>query len=282
MSKVHTVRVTVKSDSPFRLSLDTRSDARLLSFGHGNAKLDSAVFTFSLPAGHFCPFADACKSKASRQTGYITDGANVQFRCYAATSEARSRSVRDSRWRNAELLRACRSKDEMASLILESLSQYAGFVRIHVSGDFFSQDYLDSWLAVARQRQRTLFYAYTKALPFWVRRLDQVGTGHNPGIVSNLVLTASYGGTHDHLIEEYGLRYAKVVFSEDEAKDLGLELDEDDTHAMKHGQSFGLLLHGAQPAGSPAAKALAVLRTQGEYGYGAKAAAVRKSFGFGR
>jgi hypothetical protein len=155
----------------------------------------------------------------------------------------------------------------MVQLILDSLSPFAGFVRIHVSGDFFSQDYFDAWVEVARCRPETLFYAYTKALPFWVRRKNE--------LPDNFILTASYGGTHDHLIEAYGLRSAKVVFSEEEAASLGLEIDHDDSHAMRPGPSFALLIHGVQPAGTPAAKAVAQLRAQGEYGYGSKAEAAR-------
>lgn len=35
-------------------------------------------------------------------------------------------------------------------------------VRIHSSGDFFSQEYLDKWTIVAQTRKETSFYAYTK------------------------------------------------------------------------------------------------------------------------
>jgi hypothetical protein len=248
-----------------------------LRFGRGNAKLDEGIYTFSLPAGHFCPFAKACQSKAHRHTGRIKDGQNTEFRCYAASSEARARSVRESRWHNAELLRACKSKKEITQLILESLSRYAGVVRIHVSGDFFSQDYFDSWLEVAALRPETRFYAYTKSLPFWTARLQEVGTGHVAGTVPNFILTASYGGTHDHLIEQHNLRFAKVVFSILEAQAEGLAIDHDDSLAMKHGPSFALLLHGTQPPGSPAAKALSSLWQAGEYGYGERANAARAS-----
>jgi hypothetical protein len=238
-----------------------------LKFGRGNAKLDDAIFTFSLPAGHSCPFANECLSRADRHTGRIKDGPNTSFRCYAASMESRHKTVRDARWHNLEALRACGSKDEMVALILDSLSPYAGFVRVHDSGDFFSQGYFDAWAEVARQRPSTTFYAYTKSLPFWVARLGD--------IPSNFVLTASKGGRHDHLIDERGLRYAEVVFSAAEAEQLGLELDHDDSHAMVNGLSFALLIHGTQPGGTPAAKAVAALRQEGEYGYGARADRIR-------
>jgi len=96
-------------------------------------------------------------------------------------------------------------------------------------------------------------------------------------IPDNLVLTASYGGTHDELIDRHGLRSAIVVFSREEAAALGLEIDHDDSHAMQAGPSFALLIHGTQPQGTTAAKALSALRAQGEYGYGTKADQIRTS-----
>jgi hypothetical protein len=81
---------------------------------------------------------------------------------------------------------------------------------------------------------------------------------------------ASRGGRFDHLITELGLRNVRVVFSEEEAQALGLPLDHDDTFAWKHNENFALLLHGTQPAKTPAAQALVALRKQGKGGYKAR------------
>ena len=257
----------------------SKHERRPLRFGNGNAKLDKAIFTFSLPAGHSCPFAEACRSKSNRNRGMIHDGPQTVFRCYAASMEARHGSVRRSRWHNYDALLAWGSKREMTRLILDSLTPFAGYVRLHDSGDFFNADYFGAWLDAVRQRPRTLFYAYTKALPFWVQWLDEVGTGYKPGDITNLVLTASYGGSRDEQIERHGLRYARVVHSEAEAEDLGLELDHDDSHAMQPGPSFALLIHGTQPAGTGAAQAVRDLRNRGEFGYGNRADAIRLNLG---
>ena len=101
------------------------------------------------------------------------------------------------------------------------------------------------------------FYAYTKSLPFWVKRLD--------ALPPNFLLTASRGGKADCLIDEHGFREARVVFSEAEADALGLEIDHDDSHAALPGPSFALLIHGIQPAGSDAGKAVRALRGKGSY-----------------
>lgn len=72
-----------------------------------------------------------------------------------------------------------------------------------------------------------------------------------------MVLTASYGGTLDNLISENNMRFAKVVESTDEAKTLGLPVDDNDSHAANpssRSQSFALVVHGTQPAGTRLAK----------------------------
>lgn len=249
-----------------------------LSFGKGNAKLDGFIQTLSLPSGYTCPGADACLSKANRDSGKITDGPNCQFRCFSASQECLFRNVRNSRWNNFELLRAAGSSQGMTDLILASLPQspFQVVVRIHVSGDFFNQSYFDAWVAVAKARPHFLLYAYTKSLPFWVARLNN--------IPSNLILTASFGGKFDNLIAQHNLRYAKVVYTEDEAKTLGLEIDHDDSHAYKNGPSFALLLHGTQPAGTESNLALRLLRKAGKGGYGGtyyvhKKEKIKKSYG---
>jgi hypothetical protein len=66
-------------------------------------------------------------------------------------------------------------------------------------------------------------------------------------VLRNFVLTASFGGRYDNLIEQHKLKYAKVVYSVEQAKELNLAIDHDDTHAYLTNESFALLLHGTQP-----------------------------------
>jgi hypothetical protein len=115
-------------------------------------------------------------------------------------------------------------------------------------------------IRVAEARPDVLFYFYTKSINF----LAQVG-GENlaSGIIrKNLLVTASYGGMYDKMILALGVRYAKVVYSEGEAE---LPIDHDDSHAATVGGSFALLIHGVQPKGSEAAKALSLLKGKGSY-----------------
>lgn len=80
----------------------------------------------------------------------------------------------------------------------------------------------------------------------------------------NFVLTASYGGKWDNLIEPNKLRSAVVVFHPDEAERLGLEIDHDDSHARNpHGGDFALLLHNpSQKSGSEASAAIKRMKAE--------------------
>lgn len=231
----------------------------LLKFQRGNAKLGKEIYTFSLPAGHSCPFADQCLSKADRITGKLTDGPNTEFRCFAASAEAVYPAVRLARWHNFELLRNL-SSSEAADLILTSLPAKAGIVRIHVSGDFFNESYFRAWLQVAIARPKVIFYAYTKSLVYWVNYIKD--------IPANLILNASEGGKLDAQIALHGLKFAKVVYSPEQAQDLGLLIDHTDEAAYKTKQSFALLIHGQQPKGSKASQSIKELKARNiQYSY---------------
>jgi hypothetical protein len=233
-----------------------------LRFTFGNSKLINSIATFALPAGHSCPFAKECFSKASKLTGKVIDGAHCRFRCFAATEE-RYPAVRAMRWQNFEMVKSLRSVEKIAELINNSLPD-TRLVRIHPSGDFFSEKYFLAWLNVACNYPLTTFYAYTKALPFWVK--------YRSWLPDNFKLVASRGGTHDNLIGRYHLRSAKVVFSEQEAEDMGLEIDHTDSLAYAGKSDFALLLHGTQPVGTEAGKAWYKIMKAGK-GYSPKSKA---------
>lgn len=226
---------------------------QLLKFQQGNAKLGKNIYTFSLPAGHSCPFANDCLSKADKLTGKLTDGPNTQFRCFAASAEAVYPNVRLARWHNFDLLKKL-TTNKAADLILNSLPKKANIVRIHVSGDFFNESYFLAWLQVAKLRPNVLFYAYTKSLIYWVNYIKE--------IPSNLVLNASEGGKLDAQINLHGLKFAKVVYSPEQAEELGLLIDHTDEAAYKTKESFALLIHGQQPKGSKASQSIKDLKAR--------------------
>ena len=236
------------------------NDAELAEYLQGNRK----IYSLDLLSGWSCPHAKDCLSKAIVQDNgkrKIKDCKDTKFRCFSASQEVQYTNVYNSRKHNFDLLRK-QNHEEMVKLINSSLPENAGIVRIHVAGDFFSLPYMHAWYMVAALNPNVLFYAYTKSLKFWVGGINELP------ILHNFVLTASYGGRDDHMIDEFNLRSTKVVFSEAEAEELGLAIDHDDSHAAKpslRDNSFALLIHGTQPAGSEASTALKKLKGKGSY-----------------
>lgn len=224
------------------------------------------IFSLDLPSGYSCPFALKCLSRAVVTNGsaHINDGPHTEFRCFSASQEALIKNVRNLRWHNFNELRHLKCQDDIVDIIVSSMPHNLGVCRIHVSGDFFNQCYFNAWLEVARINPDKLFYTYTKSLAYWVAARIQ-------GILfpTNMVLTASLGGRYDNLATMYGLRTAKVVFSEGEANRLHLPIDHDDSHAANPAErynDFALLIHGVQPKGSKASRAKSALKGKGSYG----------------
>lgn len=225
------------------------------------------VFSFDMLSGVNCPYAKDCHSKAvvgADGKRHIEDGPHTKFRCFSASQEVLFTGVYNLRKHNGDTILplAAKSVEDAAKLIVTDLPKKAGIIRIHVGGDFKTKNYLKAWLSVAKQRPDVLFYAYTKSLPFWVACQDEINS------LDNFVITASRGGMKDELIDKHGLREAVVVFSKAEAKKLKLPIDHDDSHAAnpkRRDKSFALLIHGTQPKGTEAAKALRALNGEGSY-----------------
>ena len=246
--------------------METRKD-KLLRFTFENAKL-KGIWHFSLPSGWTCPGAKQCKTFADKMTGKIMDEQTpvdgVIFRCYAAMDEARRPNVRKVRWENFDLLKAAKTAEKLAPLIIASIQasglRRGGTLRLHIGGDYFSQVYFDAWMMSAAMFPQITFYSYTKSVKFLV----------GADLPENFVFTCSRGGKYDNLIPKSKTKSAKVFFSTEEAEALGLDIDHTDDLAISGADDFALVLHGSQPAGSVASKALAANKKKGTFaGYNA-------------
>ena len=250
----------------------------MLKFSNANAKTEALkqvpelaeylkdkrkIYSLDLLSGYSCPYAKACLSKAVVQSDgrrKIKDGKDNEFRCFSASQEVQYTNVFNLRKHNFDLLRQPDVHKDL--LLMDSMPKDAGIVRIHVAGDFFNAEYMWAWWLTASENPDILFYAYTKSLRYWIDIVNEMP------ILDNFILTASYGGSNDYMIDEHNLRSTKVVFSEAEAEMLGLEIDHDDSHAARpslRDQDFALLVHGTQPKGSEAATALKALKGKGSY-----------------
>ena len=90
-------------------------------------------------------------------------------------------------------------------------------VRIHDSGDFFSEEYLLAWIDIARRTPDVLFYAYTKEVPL-LRKVSELTS-----MPDNFRYLFSMGGKHDHLIDKDSERHAEVFPTEDEIAEAGYQ-----------------------------------------------------------
>lgn len=132
-----------------------------MHFGEGNLRSvpndTYGYLTWSLPSRTTCPFAtDTCKAK-----------------CFAKKNESFA-SVLRSRQNNLEESK----KVEFVPNVIELIELYLAkkknmgkltIVRIHVSGDFYSREYLDKWVAIANHfkgREEIMFQSYTKSVQF--------------------------------------------------------------------------------------------------------------------
>ncbi|MCP3800723.1 hypothetical protein NLX83_15755 [Allokutzneria sp. A3M-2-11 16] len=85
---------------------------------------------------------------------------------------------------------------EKAMLAELAAPRFTGaWVRIHDSGDFFSDTYLTAWLRIIRARPATYFYCYTKE----VDRVRRLVVPDPPG---NFRWVFSFGGTQDAELRE--------------------------------------------------------------------------------
>jgi hypothetical protein len=96
------------------------------------------------------------------------------------------------------------STDHLSGWVQQWLECGGQAVRIHDSGDFFSEEYLIKWIEIAWECPNILFYAYTKEVEM-IRSVK-------PRILwpSNLLTIYSMGGKQDHLIDPDVDRHADV------------------------------------------------------------------------
>lgn len=127
--------------------------------GLGNSKLGSAIFTFSLPAVATCPGRTAACSAV----------------CYATRGHFRRPSVQE---KFAANLKATRRKNFVERMVMELDILRAKKVRIHVSGDFYSQRYIRKWRQIVRRLPWVRFYAYTRSwrVPRLVNELEALAS----------------------------------------------------------------------------------------------------------
>ena len=116
--------------------------ATLLS--KGNNKLDKTILCWSITPVESCPVCTGCKDT-----------------CYAIRPYKRWPNVKIAWDRNFAL---AKENKHMEPIVKQLMHSKCTVVRIHVSGDFFSQKYIDSWVSIAEQFPNIKFYSYSKTI----------------------------------------------------------------------------------------------------------------------
>lgn len=202
----------------------------------GNSKLKKTskktkykVAGWGIPADHdflhneekmnTCPSALACKAVCYAKQGmYVMN--NVK--------KARKKNLTDSL---KSSFRANLIKD-VGILVKKGYNT----IRIHDSGDFYRQEYLEDWYAAAKEYPDVIFYSYTKQikLDLWTNKPD------------NFRIVQSVGGKHDKLID-IKLPHARIFSSKKAAKDAGyVDGGNTDKKAIEGEVNLALIYHGTK------------------------------------
>lgn len=112
-----------------------------ITLGHGNTKIDKSIAIFNIPAGSEFTCSQDCPG------------------CYAKKAQRLYPHVLPCRVRNWEASKQENFTENMIKCITKTGCKV---VRIHESGDFYSQEYADKWDLVAKAMPHIKFYGYTR------------------------------------------------------------------------------------------------------------------------
>lgn len=206
----HNLRWTIGNE---KLNKPNGGTYRILGYGI------PADFSFTVDGieHNTCPSALACRAV-----------------CYAKQGRYRMASVANARLHNLNAFLSSREGFIASALAdLQRLSKRFNVVRIHDSGDFFSQEYLNAWKVIAAAFPAVIFYAYTKTLHLDFSEMP-----------SNFRITQSLGGKNDAALDVN--RSHSRIFADDAARIAAGYVDgnANDVPAIEGVGRIGLVFHG--------------------------------------
>lgn len=145
--------------------------------------------SFGIRAGKTCPYKGPC-----------------QFECFAMVGNYIYPAVIN---KQEERLKESKKKSFVKTISEEIKILNVGAVRVHDSGDYYSREYLNKWIEIAKLNPDVLFYSYTKSIPFFKKDYNTWSIT----LPKNFIVTFSYGGTHDDLINPKKDKHALVFES---------------------------------------------------------------------
>ena len=109
----------------------------------GNRKLDKSIYCFSIP-----PIMTCLNYKKCFKTCYAVN-------IYDAYKEAKKS------W-DSNFILTKDSRKFINRILAEIKKRNPTVIRIHVSGDFYSQKYINSWFIIAKASPSVKFYGFSK------------------------------------------------------------------------------------------------------------------------
>tara|TARA_R110002153_G_scaffold155987_1_gene308131 strand:- start:207 stop:824 length:618 start_codon:yes stop_codon:yes gene_type:complete len=167
-----------------------------------------------------CPFADACiKFCYAKKGAYIwSNVAKVFEQRYELTKQ----------------------KDFKQIMKNEIIKKKVDFLRVHDSGDFYSNKYFLDWMQIAKSLPNVKFYAYTNSISIVKNNKDS--------IPQNFDFIFSDSGKQVNLIDKNKDRHTKIFKNEIELKNEGyIDASKIDLFASKYinpnNNKVGLIYH---------------------------------------
>ena len=155
-------------------------------------ELGVRVFNFGIPAyksasGKLtCPFADEC----------------IKF-CYAKKGAYVWSNVQPAFEKRYQL---SKTNKFVPAMIDEIVNKRPDYVRVHDSGDYYSKQYLQKWLRIAKTFPEVNFYSYTNCIKMF-KGIE---------LPSNYDIIFSDSGKQKHLIDQSRDRHTKIFHSHTE------------------------------------------------------------------
>jgi hypothetical protein len=187
-------------------------------------ELGLRVFNFGIPAyksanGKLtCPFADEC----------------IKF-CYAKKGAYIWSNVQPAFEKRYQLTKTDKFIKEMSNEIIKKKPDY---IRVHDSGDYYSNEYLYKWLKLSAIHTRVRFYSYTNC----IKMFKDIELPENYDIIF------SDSGKQKHLIDQDIDRHTKIFHSHTELMSSGyIDASKIDLYATKwfnnNNNNVGLISH---------------------------------------
>lgn len=178
-----------------------------------NRKLQSELkgLTLSLPVVVTCPGSDP---------------KGICAKCYGKRGNYAFKNVKESSQANLDVYTINPIIFEIG-LCGQLQRERPNYVRLHVTGDFFSQEYLEMWARVCEKYPSVKFYAYTKSHHLDFNNLD---------VLDNVRIIRSTGSKFDSLLKSHHnivTYHQKQVLEQHDNRDVWLNDKRDTRHEVE-------------------------------------------------